>query len=141
MGNLRNCFPPATGLASPRGHYSHVAQDGGWVFVSGQLPLDESGSPQVTGALEVQAELALSNVATALAAAGCSWEHVLKTTVYLAGVEYWPAFDAVYRQFLGAARPARAVVPVPALHHGALVEIEAIAFVGDRANACSLVGT
>ncbi|MFX7879326.1 RidA family protein, partial [Acinetobacter baumannii] len=46
---------------------------------------------------------------------------------YLAGVQHWPAFDAVYRQVLGDARPARAVVPVPALHYGVRVEVAGVA--------------
>ena len=52
---------------------------------------------------------------------------LVKVTVYVAGVEHWPAFDRVYAAALGEHRPARAVVPVPELHHGYLVEIEAIA--------------
>lgn len=130
MENDSKRFPPVPGLAAPRGHYAHVGQGGGWVFVSGQLPLDQAGEPRVALPLEEQAELALANVEAALAAAGCGWGHVLKVTVYLAGVEHWPAFDAAYRRVLGRARPARAVVPVPALHHGALVEVEAIALTG-----------
>jgi endoribonuclease L-PSP len=50
-----------------------------------------------------------------------------KLTAYLVGVEYWPAFNAIYAEVLGNHRPARAVVPVPALHHGYLIELEAIA--------------
>lgn len=120
-------YPEVAGLAAPRGHYSHVATGQGLAFVSGQLPLDEHGAPRVDRPLREQAELALRNVAAALEAAGCGWEDVLKVTVYLAGVEHWPAFDEVYRQVLGSARPARAVVPVPALHYGVLVEVEAVA--------------
>lgn len=120
-------YPDVPGLATPRGHYSHVATARGLAFVSGQLPLDERGQPRADLSLDEQATLALRNAQAALAAAGCGWRDVLKVTVYLAGVEHWPAFDAVYRQVLGEARPARAVVPVPALHYGVLVEVEAVA--------------
>lgn len=120
-------YPDVPALAAPRGHYSHVAIGGGLAFVSGQLPLDERGEPRADLSLADQATLALRNAQAALAAAGCGWQDVLKVTVYLAGVEHWPAFDAVYRQVLGEARPARAVVPVPALHYGVLVEVEAVA--------------
>ena len=48
-------------------------------------------------------------------------------TVYVVGIEHWPAFDRLYARYLGEHRPARAVVPVPVLHHGYLIEIEAIA--------------
>ncbi len=119
--------PPVAGLATPRGHYSHVAVGAGMAYVSGQLPLDAQGLPQADLPLEAQARLALANVQAALAACACHWQDVLKVTVYLAGVEHWPQFDAVYREVLAAARPARAVVPVPALHYGVLVEIEAVA--------------
>lgn len=119
--------PSVTGLAEPRGHYSHVAIGAGLAYVSGQLPLDETGAARPELPLADQARLALGNVQAALAAAGCDWSDVLKTTVYLADVAHWPAFDAIYREVLGDQRPARAVVPVPALHYGVLVEIEAVA--------------
>jgi 2-iminobutanoate/2-iminopropanoate deaminase len=48
-------------------------------------------------------------------------------TVYIVGIENWPAFDSLYAEALGSAKPARSVVPVPELHHGYLIEIEAIA--------------
>ncbi|MBO4123389.1 RidA family protein [Cupriavidus gilardii] len=120
-------YPDVPTLATPRGHYSHVATGLGLVYVSGQLPLNAHGEPCADLPLADQAALALRNVEAALAAGGCAWRDVLKVTVYLAGVEHWPAFDAVYRQVLGDARPARAVVPVPALHYGVLVEVEAVA--------------
>lgn len=125
MGEVAS--PAVAGLAAPRGHYSHVATGGGLAFVSGQLPLDASGEPRADLPLGEQAALTLRNVDAALAAAGCGWRDVMKVTVYLAGVEHWPAFDQAYRQVLGDARPARAVVPVPALHYGVLVEVEAVA--------------
>ena len=120
-------YPHVAGLAAPRGHYSHVAQGQGLVFVSGQLPLDAQGEPRAELSLQDQAQLALRNAETALAAAGCTWSDALKVTIYLAGVEHWKAFDEVYRQVLGAVKPARAVVPVPGLHYGLLVEIEVVA--------------
>jgi hypothetical protein len=63
----------------------------------------------------------------AAAAAGSGLDQVLKVTAYIAGVEHWPAFNRIYAEVFAEARPARSVVPVPALHHGYLVEIEAIA--------------
>lgn len=123
----RVAYPDVPALATPRGHYSHVATGLGLVFVSGQLPLSAQGEPRADLPLAEQAALALRNAEAALAAGGCGWQDVLKVTVYLAGVEHWPAFDATYREVLGDARPARAVVPVPALHYGVLVEVEAVA--------------
>ncbi|CDF95101.1 Translation initiation inhibitor [Pseudomonas sp. SHC52] len=62
-----------------------------------------------------------------LDAAGCTTSDLVKVTVYVAGVKHWPAFDKIYAETMGNHRPARAVVPVPELHHGYLVEIEAVA--------------
>jgi 2-iminobutanoate/2-iminopropanoate deaminase len=59
--------------------------------------------------------------------AGSSPERVLRVTAYVVGVENWPVFNRIYAELFGAAKPARTVVPVPELHHGYLVEIEAVA--------------
>lgn len=115
------------GLPTPKGHYSHIAVGQGLVYVSGQLPVDAQGSPRADLSFADQATLALRNVATALGGAGCDWHDVLKVTVYVAGIEHWKSFDEAYRQVVGTAKPARAVVPVPELHYGVLVEIEAVA--------------
>ena len=124
-------YPAVDALPVPAGHYSPVAVGGGLVAVSGQLPVDATGRPRPDLSFEAQATLVLDNVQAALAAAGCDWQHVLKVTVYVAGIKHWPAFDALYRARLGSAKPARAVVPVVELHHGVLIEIEALA-VQDR---------
>jgi 2-iminobutanoate/2-iminopropanoate deaminase len=78
---------------------------------------------------EEQAALALENVLAIVVAAGGSPGSILKVTVYLVGVELWPRFNAVYAARMGDAKPARAVIPVSALNHGALVEIDAVAAV------------
>jgi enamine deaminase RidA (YjgF/YER057c/UK114 family) len=62
-----------------------------------------------------------------LRAAGCGLDDVVQCTAYLAGVEHWPAFNSAYAGVFGDHRPARAVVPVPALHYGALVEVQLVA--------------
>ncbi len=111
----------------PAGHYSQAVCHGDLVFVSGQLPVTLNGKIAADASFEDQARLALANLLAILKGAGSSPERVLKVTVFLAGVEYWPKFNAVYAEAFGAAKPARSVVPVPALHYGCLVEIEAIA--------------
>jgi 2-iminobutanoate/2-iminopropanoate deaminase len=111
----------------PAGHYSQAVCHGDLVFVSGQLPVTLDGKIAAEKSFEEQARLALANLLAIVTAAGSSPERVLKVTVFLAGVEYWPKFNAVYAQAFGDSRPARSVVPVPALHYGCLVEIEAIA--------------
>jgi 2-iminobutanoate/2-iminopropanoate deaminase len=111
----------------PAGHYSQAVCHGDLVFVSGQLPVTLDGKIAAEKSFEEQARLALANLLAIVTAAGSSPERVLKVTVFLAGVEYWPKFNAVYAEAFGDSRPARSVVPVPALHYGCLVEIEAIA--------------
>jgi reactive intermediate/imine deaminase len=115
------------GAAPPAGHYSPAVRHGGLVYVSGQLPVGPGGIHRPNASLEAQAGQVLDNLFDVLAAAGCTAEDLLKVTVYIVGVENWGAFNAAYAERLGAARPARAIVPVPELHHGYLLEIDAIA--------------
>lgn len=118
----------ATPLApQPAGHYAQAAAYRDLVFVSGQLPVRPDGGHGADLPFEAQVRQVLANMVAILAAADSGLAHLLKVTVYIAGVEHWPAFDRIYAEVLGEACPARAVVPVPALHHGYLVEIEAIA--------------
>jgi reactive intermediate/imine deaminase len=114
-------------IAKPAGHYSPGVAFGDLVFVSGQLPVRPDGTHAPDAPFEDQARQTLENVFAVLAAAGATADDVLKVTVYLVGVDHWPAFNRIYAETFGAAKPARAVVPVPALHHGYLVEVEAIA--------------
>jgi 2-iminobutanoate/2-iminopropanoate deaminase len=117
----------AQAVAAPAGHYSHATAWRDLVFVSGQLGQRPDGGHTAGETLEVQARQALANMMAILAEAGCDASHLLKVTVYLVGVENWPAFNRIYAEVFGAAKPARAIVPVPALHHGYLVEVEAVA--------------
>ncbi len=71
--------------------------------------------------------MALGNVLAILKEAGSGPDRVLKVTAFIVGVENWPAFNRIYAEVFGDSRPARSVVPVPSLHHGCLIEIEAIA--------------
>lgn len=114
-------------LSTPGGHYSHGIVAQGFVFVSGQLPVTPAGERLVDAPFEVQARQVLANVQAVLTAAGSSISRLVQVRVYVASVDHWPAFNAVYAQWAGDARPARAVVPTGPLHHGLLVEVEAVA--------------
>src|SRR5581483_9077344 len=116
-------------LAPPGGHYSHAVVANGMVFISGQLPIDPAGTKLVDAPFEVQARQVLANVAHALEAAGSRVSSLVQVRVYVTDLAHWPAFDALYAAWAGDHRPARAVVPVPALHFGALIEIEAVGLV------------
>jgi reactive intermediate/imine deaminase len=100
------------------------------VFVSGQLPIAPDGRKLDTAPFEEQARQVLDNVAQALAAAGSSIDRLVQVRVYVTDIATWPAFNALYAAWAGAARPARAVVPVPQLHYGFKIEVEAVALAG-----------
>lgn len=115
-----------------RGHYSQAVVHDGLVYVAGQLPFAPGESEPKARSFEEQAELVLANVVAILEAAGSSTERILKATVYVAGIEHWPAFNAIYARRLGTHRPARTVVPVERLHYGFLVEMDVIAALRDQ---------
>ena len=123
------CVNPADS-APPGGHYSHAVTAGGLVFISGQLPVLPCGTHAPEADFAAQARQALANLFAALAAAGTSRQAIVKVTVYVTNITDWPAFNALYAQAMGDHRPARSVVPVPVLHHGYRIEIDAIALAG-----------
>jgi 2-iminobutanoate/2-iminopropanoate deaminase len=115
--------------SAPRaiGPYSQAVATSGWVFVSGQIPLDPATGEIVRGSFAEQAKRVLANLDAILGAAGCERSSVVKVTVYLTDVGRFAEFNDVYAGFFGAHRPARAVVGVASLPRGAEVEIEALA--------------
>lgn len=115
------------GSAAPAGHYSAGVRHGGLVYVSGQLGVRPDGSHTADKPFESQVRVALGNVLRVLESAGLGFADVVKVTAYIVGVENWPHFNKIYAEVMGSAKPARAVVPVPELHYGYLIEIEAIA--------------
>ena len=127
MGEEVQAIGAPIGMAAPRGHYSHATRGGGMVFVSGQLPVAPDGTLLNEAPFETQARQVLENVRAALRGAGSSVERLLQVRVYITDIEQWPAFNALYADWAGTARPARAVVPVPCLHYGCLLEGEATA--------------
>jgi 2-iminobutanoate/2-iminopropanoate deaminase len=109
------------------GHYSQAIVHGGLVYVAGQLPLVPSDPQRRLASFEEQAEQVISNVIAIVEAAGSGAERILRTTVYIAEIAHWTAFNAIYARRLGSHRPARTVVPVSQLHYGFLVEMDAVA--------------
>ena len=118
-------IPPT--MAPPGGHYSHAVTANGFVFVSGELPIAPDGTKLNEAPFEQQAQQVLDNVALALKGAGSSIDKLTQVRVYVTDIASWPAFNALYAKWAGAARPARCVVPVPQLHYGFKIEIEAVA--------------
>lgn len=121
--------PASPALPPPGGHYSHVTVANGFVFVSGQLPITPSGQKLADQPFEAQAKQVLANVEQALLAAGSGIDKLVQVRVYVDDVANWAAFNDVYGQWIGAARPSRAVVPTGALHYGFKVEVEATAVI------------
>ena len=119
-------------LRAPAGHYSHAACANGFVFVAGQIPVTPDGRKLVDAPFEAQVRQVLDNLDAVLAACGTDRTRLVQVRVYVTDMEtHWPAFDALYREWIGEVRPARAVVPVPTLHYGLAVEIEVTALAGD----------
>ncbi|MCF0056013.1 RidA family protein [Dyadobacter sp. CY356] len=117
-----------TDKAAPAGgHYVQATVYQGQIYISGQLPVTAEGKHTFHETFEIQARQAMKNLLAILEAAGGNPANLLKVTVYLVGVENWPAFNLIYAEMLGETKPARAVVPVPELHHGYLIEIDAVA--------------
>jgi len=114
----------------PAGHYSQAVIYDNLIFVAGQLSIDPQTGEHKTGPIEDQTELALKNVAAILKAAGSDLSRVLKMTVYVSDINLWAAVNAVYARVMGDHKPARATIPTRDLHHGFLIEIEAIAATG-----------
>lgn len=116
------------GLPRPKGHYSYAVVQNGQVSTAGLLPIGPDGQA-MNGEIEEEARCVLHHLHNVLAAAGSDFHHLVKVTVYISDVSLWGRFNAVYAEMLGEARPARAVVPVPELHYGCKLEIEATAIV------------
>ena len=114
------------GAPAPAGHYSQATVAGGHVYISGQLPIRPDGTVSPDGRFDAQATLAIKNMLAILAAAGGTPQQLVRVTAYIVGVANWPRFNAIYAALLPDVRPARTVVPVPELHYGFLVEIDAI---------------
>lgn len=112
---------------SPIGPYSQAVESNGLVFISGQIPLDPATNQIAGTTIEEQAQQSLTNLLVILEAAGLSSSNLVKTTVYLRSINYFEAFNRIYSDRLGDAKPARAVVEVSGLPKNVLVEIDAIA--------------
>ena len=116
-------------MAPPGGHYSHASIASGLVFISGQLPITPSGELLNQASFEEQVKQTLSNVKAVLEAAGSSVAQLVQVRVYITSIGNWPSFNQIYKEWAGQSLPARAVVPVPELHYGFSIEVEAVGVV------------
>lgn len=125
MNDRKVVFTPAA--PAPIGPYSQAIEANGFIFCSGQIPLDPVSGQLVTGDIRVQATRILANFEAVLAAAGSDLAHTVKLTVYLTQMGDFAALNEVLSERFPYAPPARAVVEVKALPKGAALEMDLIA--------------
>ncbi|WP_314672294.1 RidA family protein [Segatella salivae] len=110
------------------GPYSQAIEVNGFIFASGQIPIDPSTGNFVEGGIKEQTKQAITNAKNILKEAGTDLAHVVKTTVYLANMADFAAMNEVYATFFQQPFPARSAVAVKDLPKGALVEVEVLAY-------------
>jgi 2-iminobutanoate/2-iminopropanoate deaminase len=109
------------------GAYSPAIKAGNLLFVSGQIPLDPASGALIDGDITAQTEQVMKNLGALLRAAGVGFEHVVRTTVFLADMNDFAAMNEVYSRHVAAPPPARATVQVARLPRDVKIEIDAIA--------------
>jgi len=119
---------PIHSLRAPEalGPYSQAILDGETLYLSGQIGIDPATGKMVEGGVEAQTHRVLKNLEAVLEAAGMGLVNVVKTTIFLASMDDFPAVNKVYGEYFPNDPPARATIQVGKLPLGALVEIEAV---------------
>lgn len=113
------------------GPYSQAVRAGDYLFTSGQIGLDPATGTMVPGGIEAETKRVLASLTAVLAAGGASWADVVRTTIYLTDLNDFAIVNKLYGEVAGEVPPARATVQVAALPRGAVVEIDAVAYVRD----------
>ena len=111
------------------GPYSQAIKAGSLLFVSGQVPIDPATGGVIQGDIAAQTHRVFQNIGEILKAGGASFDHVVRTTVFLADMNDFAAMNAVYATYFSAPAPARATVQVSRLPRDARIEIDVIAVV------------
>ena len=109
------------------GPYSQAVEVDGWVYLSGQTPMNFETGKLVTGSVAEQTAQVFANLGRVIEAAGLGWENVVKTTVFLTDMADFQEMNATYKTFFQAPYPARSTIAVAALPVGARMEIELVA--------------
>ena len=122
---------PKQAITTPKGKaigpYSLGIANADLVFISGQIPLDAATGKLVEGDVSAQAKQSLENLKSILEAAGLTFGHVVKTTIFLTDMADFAAVNEVYKAYVAEPYPARSTIAVAALPMAAKVEIEMIA--------------
>lgn len=112
------------------GPYSQGVRVGPWLYISGQIPLEPVDGVLCQGDVAAQMARVMDNVGAVLAAAGGTWQQVVKTTLYLVDMGDFAVVNTVYAGYVYAPYPARSTIGVAALPKGARVEMDAVAWLG-----------
>ncbi len=111
----------------PIGPYSQAIRTGNFLFCSGQIALDSATGQVVAGDVQVQTKKVMENLSAVLKEAGASFDHVVKTTIFLKSMNDFPQVNEVYGTYFKGVPPARSTIEVARLPKDVLVEVEAIA--------------
>lgn len=120
-------FPPNS--AKPLAPYTPAVEAGGFLFLSGQIALDEDGDLH-TADIATETRKVMENVGNLLKAAGLDYEHLVKVTIFLSDMAYYAAVNEVYGSYFDEVPPAREAVAVKGLPRGVNVEISGVAHRG-----------
>ena len=112
---------------APIGPYSQAVKAGNTLYVSGQIPIDQESNSLIAGSIEAETEQVMKNLAFILNEAGLSFQHVLKCSIFVSGMDNFSRINEVYGKYFGDNPPARETVEVSGLPKGVNVEISCIA--------------
>jgi 2-iminobutanoate/2-iminopropanoate deaminase len=118
------------GAVAPRGPYSHAVKAGGFIYVSGQGPVDPETNEYSFGTIEHETRVVLGNVRRILEGVGSSMKKVVKCNVYLRDGRDFAAMNRVYAEFFGEDKPARTTIECKFANPEMKVEIDAVAYEG-----------
>lgn len=121
-----------TAAPAALGPYSQAILAGGFLFASGQVPIDPATSELAGADVETQAKQVFNNLQQVLAAAGCGFADVVKTTVFLTDLANFAAVNEIYADYFVQPYPARSCVQIAALPKGSLLEVELIAKIPEK---------
>ena len=119
-----------SGAPAAIGPYSQAIIAGGFLFASGQIPIDPATGALVSGTIADETRRVLDNLGAILKQAGSGFEAVVKTTVYLSDMAHFAAMNDVYATYFPTPAPARATIQAAALPKGVRVEIDLVAWIG-----------
>lgn len=120
-------FHKIEGAKPSVGHYSTAVESNNMLFISGQVPVNQMTGEIVEGDFKVQFLQVLNNLRNVLNSSGLDLENVVKMNVYITDSTKWTEANGIYKEFFGDHKPARTILPVPPLHKGYLVEVDAVA--------------